>query len=48
MEAYESVVSLLECLPGLRLDDAAPPPRYTGYVVRSYRPLHVRFQSLTR
>lgn len=43
MEAYESVMALLWDLPGLELDRFQEPPRYLGYVVRSYRPLHVRF-----
>lgn len=28
--------------PALRLDPAAPPPSYAGFLMRSYRPLHVR------
>ncbi len=43
MEAYESVRLLLRELPDMRLDPARPEPRYTGYVVRSFRPLHIRF-----
>jgi hypothetical protein len=43
MEAYEAVRLLLHELPGLHLDPSEPEPRYTGYVVRSFRPLHVRF-----
>jgi cytochrome P450 len=43
MEAYEAVRLLLRELPGMHLDSAQPEPRYTGYVVRSFRPLHVRF-----
>ncbi|MDQ3553244.1 MAG: cytochrome P450 [Chloroflexota bacterium] len=43
MEAYESVLAMLGSLPDLRLDTSQEPPRYLGYVVRSYRPLHVLF-----
>ncbi len=43
MEAYEAVSLLLRELPDMHLDLAQPEPRYTGYVVRSFRPLHVQF-----
>ena len=44
MEAYEAVLALL-ALPHLRLDPAAPPPVLSGLVARTYRPLHVLFQT---
>lgn len=43
MEAYETVRALL-ALPGLRLDPDAPPPAWSGFVSRTIRPLHVRFE----
>jgi cytochrome P450 len=44
MEAYEAVMALTS-LPGLRLDLDAPPPAWSGYVSRTIRPLHVRFDA---
>ncbi len=41
MEAYESILALL-ALPNLRLDPEAEPPRMSGLVSRTFRPLHVR------
>lgn len=37
------LASLIERLPGLRLDPAAQPPAFTGFFTRAYRPLHVLF-----
>lgn len=42
LETYETVLGLLS-LPGLRLDPDAPPPAWSGFVSRTIRPLHVRF-----
>jgi cytochrome P450 len=42
MEAYETVLGLL-ALPGLRLDPVAAPPAWSGFVSRTMRPLHVRW-----
>jgi cytochrome P450 len=42
MEAYETVLGLL-ALPGLRLDPDAAPPAWSGFVSRTMRPLHVRW-----
>jgi hypothetical protein len=41
LEAQETLDVLLDRLPGLRLDPAAPPPAYAGFVARSFRPLHM-------
>jgi cytochrome P450 len=41
MEAYESISALL-ALPNLRLDPDAESPRMSGFVSRTFRPLHVR------
>jgi cytochrome P450 len=41
MEAYEAVLALL-ALPDLRLDHAAEPPHMSGFVSRTFRPIHVR------
>ncbi len=42
LETYETVLGLLS-LPGLRLDPDAPPPAWSGFVSRTIRPLHVRW-----
>ena len=43
-EIQEVVRGTLQRLPGLRLDpDAAAPPAFTGFLMRSYRPLHALF-----
>ena len=42
-EIEETVRAALERLPGLRLDPAGEPPGFLGFVMRSYAPLHVRF-----
>jgi cytochrome P450 len=39
----EAVRGAVQRLPELRLDPEAPPSRFTGFVLRSYQPLHVRF-----
>lgn len=44
MEAYEAVLGLLS-LPGIRLDPEAPRPAWSGFVSRTIRPLHVRFET---
>ncbi|HWE61449.1 MAG TPA: cytochrome P450 [Chloroflexota bacterium] len=41
MEAYEALLALL-AVPGLRLDPEAAPPHMSGFVSRTFRPLHVR------
>jgi cytochrome P450 len=41
MEAYEAILAL-SALPGLRLDPYAEPPHMSGFVSRTFRPLHVR------
>lgn len=40
----EAILALL-ALPGLRLDPGADPPRYMGFVSRTYRPVHVLFDA---
>jgi cytochrome P450 len=42
-ELQESVRALLERLSDLQLDPGCPPPRLSGMMVRSYRPLHAWF-----
>ncbi len=42
-EVQESVARLLARLPNLRLDPDAEPPTLQGFLLRSYRPLHVLF-----
>jgi cytochrome P450 len=42
-EAYEAIDALLARLPNPRLDPDAEAPRYAGFVNRSFRPLHLRF-----
>ena len=44
VEVKEVVAAVLERLPGLRLDPDAEPPRLGGFLLRSYRPLHVLFE----
>jgi cytochrome P450 len=39
----ESVRTAIVRLPGLRLDEAKPGPSYSGFLMRSYRPLHAVF-----
>jgi cytochrome P450 len=43
-EVQEAVAALVERLPGLRLDPDAEPPSFHGFLMRSYRPLHVLFE----
>ena len=43
MEMRVALDAVLERLPNLRLDDAAPAPRITGTVFRSPEALPVRF-----
>ncbi len=40
MEAYEAILALL-ALPGLCLDPDAEPPQMSGFVSRTFRPLHI-------
>jgi cytochrome P450 len=42
-ELVDAVQLGLEHLDGLRLDPEAPPPGYKGFLMRSHRPLNVRF-----
>ena len=42
MEAYEAILALL-ALPGLRIDPDAVQPHVSGFVSRTFRPLHVLF-----
>jgi len=42
-EIQEAVARVLERLPNMRLDAQAEPPAYTGFLLRSFRPLHVLF-----
>lgn len=44
-EIQEGVRAVVEQLPGLRLDEEAPPPQFRGFILRSYRPLHVVFDA---
>ena len=43
VELQEATAAALARLDGLRCDLAAPPPAYRGFILRSYRPLHVLF-----
>jgi cytochrome P450 len=43
VELQEATSGVLERLDGLRLDSGSAPPSYHGFILRSYRPLHVRF-----
>jgi hypothetical protein len=46
-ELQEAVQAVLERLPELRLNpDAVEKPSFTGFLMRSYRPLHSRFTPL--
>ncbi|MBA2447271.1 MAG: cytochrome P450 [Chloroflexi bacterium] len=42
-EAHEAMDALLTRLPNPRLDPTAEAPHYAGFVNRSFRPLHLRF-----
>ena len=42
-ELQETVAKVLERMPNLRLDPEAEPPRFEGFLLRSYRPLHALF-----
>jgi cytochrome P450 len=44
-ELQESVAAFVNRLPNLRLDPEAPEPRLNGFLLRSYRPLHVLFDA---
>ena len=44
-EVQEAVAKSLEWLPNLRLDPDAEPPRFKGFTLRSFRPLHARFDT---
>ena len=44
-QALTLLALLDERLPGLRLDADQEPPRLAGFMARSFRPLHVRFQA---
>jgi len=44
-EVQESVAKLLERYPKLWLDPDAEPPQLRGFLLRSYRPLHARFDA---
>jgi hypothetical protein len=41
----DSIQILLDRLPNLRLDPNAEPPRFSSLFMRSWRPLHVLFDS---
>jgi len=43
-EAHEAMDALLTRLPNPRLDPTAEAPHYAGFVNRSFRPLHLRFE----
>ena len=43
IELQEIVAAALQRLPDLRLDSGAEPPKYRGYQLRGYRPLHALF-----
>jgi cytochrome P450 len=43
VELQESIAAFLERFPDARLDPGAEPPRFQGFLMRSYRPLHARF-----
>jgi cytochrome P450 len=42
-EVQEAIAAVLDRLPRLRLDETAEPPRYRGFMLRSFRPLNVTF-----
>jgi cytochrome P450 len=44
-EISDSINAVLDQLPGVRLDDDREPPKFTGLFMRSFKPLHVRFNS---
>ncbi|HEX5195314.1 MAG TPA: cytochrome P450 [Solirubrobacteraceae bacterium] len=43
VELQESIAAFLQRFPDARLDPDAEPPRFEGFLMRSYRPLHARF-----
>jgi cytochrome P450 len=43
VELQESIAAFLTRFPDARLDPDAEPPRFQGFLMRSYRPLHTRF-----
>jgi cytochrome P450 len=45
VEMSDSIQILLDRLPNLRLDPNAEPPRFSSLFMRSWRPLHVLFDS---
>ncbi|MGI4801969.1 MAG: cytochrome P450 [Janthinobacterium lividum] len=45
-EMRETVLAAMERLPNLRLNTAAKPPRFEGLFLRSFKPLHVLFDSI--
>jgi cytochrome P450 len=44
-EMFDAVSAVLDRLPGVTLDPAQPPPRFTSLFMRSFKPLHVCFNS---
>ncbi len=44
-EIRDAIGILLDRVSGLRLDSAAEPPRFRFHYIRSFRPLHVRFDA---
>jgi cytochrome P450 len=44
-EMCDAVSAVLSRLPGVRLDADQPPPRFASLFMRSFKPLHVRFES---
>lgn len=45
-EATESLRAILTRMPGLHLDTSRPGPDYVGFIQRTMRPLHVRFEAV--
>lgn len=45
MEMRDALNGVLNRLPGVRPDPAAPPPRFANLFMRSFRPLHVLFDT---
>src|SRR5262249_6622340 len=43
-EMFDAVSGVLDCLPGIRLDTEQPAPRFAGLFMRSFKPLHIRYE----
>jgi cytochrome P450 len=47
-ELHDSITTLLDRLPNLRLNSDAEPPRFSSLFMRSWKPLHVLFDTAAR